>query len=282
MSSLNGARVALLDGRRQDEMARLVRRHGGEPYSVPAVRETPRDCGDRVAALLDRLARGACQATIFLTGAGVNALCEEAGKLGRLPELLTALHTVLVICRGPKPAMALKRHGVPAAVTAAEPHTTDDLLAALAGCDLHGREVAVLHYGERNFALTLALHQRGARLTELCLYEWQPPADTAPLRTLVREIIAGEIDAVTFTSQVQARHLFQVAEDVGLADQLVYALNTRTIVASVAPICLAALQRLGVTPHVVPEHSKMGHLVVALTEHLARSGRYVEPAGQRA
>ena len=39
MSSLNGTRVALLESRMSGELADLVRRHGGEPRCVPAVRE---------------------------------------------------------------------------------------------------------------------------------------------------------------------------------------------------------------------------------------------------
>jgi catechol 2,3-dioxygenase-like lactoylglutathione lyase family enzyme len=117
-------------------------------------------------------------------------------------------------------------------------------------------------------AAAAALQARGCRLTELSLYEWQLPDDTGPLQDLVRDLIAGRVDAIAFTSQIQARHLFQVAADFGQADALTQALNGRTVVAAIGPTCATALQRLGVTPDVVPEHPKMGHLVVALARHL--------------
>jgi len=46
---------------------------------------------------------------------------------------------------------------------------------------LTNRSVALVHYGERNTALSAALRSRGARLDEVCPYEWALPEDLAPL-----------------------------------------------------------------------------------------------------
>jgi uroporphyrinogen-III synthase len=94
------------------------------------------------------------------------------------------------------------------------------------------------------------------------------PADMTSLQTLVRDIIAERVDAVVFTSQIQVRHLFLVAADMGLKDALTTALNTRTTVASIGPTCTGALQHYGVSSHVIPEHPKMGYLVKALAEYM--------------
>lgn len=53
MSALAGLRMALLESRMSDELAALVRRQGGDPYCVPAVREERADARAEVAALLD-------------------------------------------------------------------------------------------------------------------------------------------------------------------------------------------------------------------------------------
>lgn len=272
MADLGGARVGLLEGRMSGEMAGLVRRHGGVPVSAPAVREAPVECAELVAAFTDRLGRGEYDLVVFQTGAGVNALFGEAERLGRLPELLEGLRGVKVACRGPKPSAPLRRHGVPISVAAREPYTTPELLEAMAGLELAGTRAAVLHYGERNTELSAALADRGARVDDLCVYEWLLPEDTTELRGLVQVILEGGVDAVAFTSQIQARHLFAVAGEVGLAEELTDALNTGVVTASVAPTCLAVLEGLGVRPHVVPRHAKMGHLVVALAEHIERGG----------
>ena len=76
---------------------------------------------------------------------------------------------------------------------------------------------------------------------------------------------------IAFTSQVQIRHLWHVATSLGLAEALTQALHTQLIVAVVGPTCAAALTALGVTPHVVPAHPKMGPMVMALAAYLERT-----------
>ena len=272
MSSLNGVRVALLEGRMPGPLADLVRRHGGDPYSVPALRERPVDAGPQVAAFVDALAGGALPFVVCLTGVGVKALFEETERLGRLPELLAALKDVTVVCRGPKPSAVVRQNGIPIARSAPSPFTTRELLEVMAGLDLEGAGVALLHYGERNRALAEALRERGARVEELVLYEWLLPEDTAPLRHLVDELISGDVDAIAFTSQVQARHLYQIAAELGRTTDLTDALNTGVVVASVGPVCTTALEELGITPDVVPDNPKMGPMVLALADFVEQAG----------
>jgi uroporphyrinogen-III synthase len=267
MNTFQNTKIAILEARMSNEMAGLITRYGGIPCVAPAVCEVRRNSQREVAAFLEHLLAGSIHAVIFFTGVGASTLFQEAERLARLPELLHALREVMIICRGPKPTAVLKRYEIPIALNAREPYTTTELLALLQPLDMRERGVAVIHYGERNAALIQTLREKGAHVEELCLYEWLLPEDIGPLQTLVHEIIARRIDAVVFTSQVQARHLFQVAADLGLADALARALNTGTIVASVGPTCTGALQSYGVTPHVVPEHPKMGHLIKALFDY---------------
>ena len=90
------------------------------------------------------------------------------------------------------------------------------------------------------------------------------PDDVEPLKTLVRDLIAGQVDAIMFTTQIQCRHLFRIAGDLGVSHQLAEALNQRAVVAAVGPICTEVLRFFGVTPKVVPVHPKLGPLVNAL------------------
>ncbi len=71
---LRGRRVGLLEARLASEAASLVRRLGGEPVSVPALREEPLAAGAAVAAFLDRLTRGELAYVVLQTGVGVAAL----------------------------------------------------------------------------------------------------------------------------------------------------------------------------------------------------------------
>jgi uroporphyrinogen-III synthase len=268
-ASLQGKRIALLEARLGGELARLVERYGGQAFSFPALREQTIDASAEVATLIDELKTDGVHIIVFQTGVGVAALFKEAEQLGRLSELLVALKEVTTVCRGPKPTAVLARHGIKAQVNARDPYTTTELLAAMAQLELHDKQVVILHYGERNAPLATALTERGARLTEMCLYEWQMPEDTTPLIRLIAGLQQDEFDAVAFTSQIQARHLFQLAQSLGQEAALRAALNQQTVVASIGPTCTAALRALGVVPRVEPEHPKMGPMVIALAAHFA-------------
>jgi uroporphyrinogen-III synthase len=265
------ARIALLEARMSSELANLIRRAGGNnPLCVPAVQEIPLNSTPEVSAFIDRLTDGSIPIVVFFTGAGAKLLLDMAEQLDRQAALLTALRAATVVCRGSKPSSILKRYDIPVAVSAREPYTTTELLEAMAPLDLVGNTVGIVHYGEYNTLASQKLRARGADLVELCLYAWGLPEDTSPLKNLVKDIIAGCIDTVVFTSQIQVRHLFLMAMELGLSAQLAETLNTQTVVASIGPTCTGALQSYGVTPHVIPEHPKMGHLVKALAEYFRK------------
>jgi uroporphyrinogen-III synthase len=277
VASLKGARVALLEARMSGELAAIVERLGGKAVSVPAVRETPLDHPEDIGAFLDALCDGRFAVVVLMTGVGVTALLRDAERLGRLDTVLAALRKAITVCRGPKPVAVLRRNGVPVGLTAAEPHTTTELLQALDSVDVAGKAVAFVHYGERNETAADSLRARGAQVDEICLYEWRLPDDIAPLERLVEEIIGGRVDAIAITSQIQCRHLFHVAESHGQSRALTEALNAKVVVAAVGPVCASALRSFGVIPHVQPAHPKMGPMMVALADYFELTGRTLNP-----
>ena len=256
-----------------DELASMVERFGGTPYSVPAVRETPLQQPEDIGAFVAALCAGRFAVVVLMTGVGVTALLREAERLGRLDAALAALRQTTTVCRGPKPVAVLRRHDVPVGLTAAEPHTTTELLQALERLDVAGKAVAFVHYGERNETAADGLRARGALVNEICLYEWRLPDDIAPLEQLVREIVDGRVDAIAITSQIQCRHLFQIAETLGQSRALTEALNAKVVVAAVGPVCASALRSFGVIPHVQPAHPKMGPMMLALADYFELTGR---------
>ena len=269
MAALDGMRIAILEARMSGALANLIAKRGGDALCVPAVREADIDCAADVRLMIDRLEAGAVDVVVFQTGVGARALFREADKLGRLDALLACLRWITTVCRGPKPTAALKQAGVQISVSVAAPYTTDELVQALIAVPIAGKRVTALQYGERNAALIEVLRQNGAlTVDDLCLYEWMLPDDTDGLRALVRELLRGGVDAIAFTSQVQIRHLYRVAADIGVSQQaLSNALNGQTIVAVVGPTCAAALAAVGVTPNSEPAYPKMGHMVNALAEY---------------
>jgi uroporphyrinogen-III synthase len=263
---LNGARVAVLEARFSEALATLVEMYGGRPYAVPALREAVVS-SPRIDQLVQGIARGRFSTVIFQTGVAVVRLLDEADRRSVLPEVIDRLRKCKTIVRGPKPAAALARVGIKATLTIHEPYTTQELLNTLSAVDVDRKYVALLHYGERNRELSLALRTRGARLAEFLLYEWRLPLDTKPLQTMVREIVAGNVDAIAFTNQIQIRHLNHIAEELGLGDDLANALTRRVVVASIGPSCSHHLRKLGIHPRVVPPTPKMRPLIASLSDY---------------
>lgn len=271
--------VALLETRMSRELARLVEKHGGDPVCVPAVRECAELSPDVLHGLIDALESDRHEVVVFMTGVAVSLLFETAEQIGRRPDLVEALRRVTTVCRGPKPTAALRGFGVPPTLTAREPFTSAELIDALSGIELKGRRVILMHYGERSATLAETLLARQAQLEELWLYRWLMPESTEGLARLVHRVVNREIDALAVTCQVQFRHLFQVAEQADRAHELVRALNEHMVVAAVGPTCAAILQAHGVRVQVMPEHPKMGPLIVALMRQLEQRQRRPDASG---
>ncbi|HVU04605.1 MAG TPA: uroporphyrinogen-III synthase [Polyangiaceae bacterium] len=261
--------VVLLEARMKSELARLVEKHGGAPVCVPAVREATHVEAEAVAGLLDELETGRHEVVIFMTGVAVSLLFELTEQLGRRAELVAALRRVTTVCRGPKPTAALRGFGVPPTVSAREPFTAAELIDSLSDLEISGRGVLLFNYGERSETLSETLLARRADLREFWLYRWQMPADTTPLEQLVRRIVDRDVSALAITCQIQFRHLYQVAERLDLGRELVDALRSDVVVAAVGPTCKAILEVHGVRVQVMPEHPKMGPLVMSLMRHLS-------------
>ena len=267
-------RVALLESRMSHEVARLVERHGGQPVCVPTVREAAGLAPEAAERLIGRLAGGEYGVVIFMTGVAVSMLFELAERLGRRPALVTALRAVTTVCRGPKPTAALRGFGVVPTLSASESFTSAEVIDALSGLELADQRVLLFHYGERSDALAETLLARRVVLDEEWLYRWELPDDVTPMEELVVGIVRGEVDALAVTCQIQFRHLYQVAERLKLDAALVESLNEKVVVAVVGPMCHALLRSRGVDVHVMPEHPKMGPLIVSLMRHLEqRAGR---------
>jgi uroporphyrinogen-III synthase len=258
---LAGLRIVCFESRRAVEIAELVRRHGGEPVSAPAMREVPLDENAAAGELARRLAAGEIDVAIFLTGVGTRFFVELAASTVPRDRLVAALSTIVTVARGPKPRAALGELGIRPTIQVPEPNTWRELLVAIdAHGSLGGKTVAVQEYGTENPDLVAALETRGAHVLRVPIYRWALPADLAPLRAAIADLLAGQIDAALFTSATQVEHVFQVAGE-AQADRLRDALGS-VIVGSIGPICSDALARRGVSVDFEPEHPKMGHLVL--------------------
>jgi uroporphyrinogen-III synthase len=270
--SFRGARVLLLESRRARELSSIVSSYGGVPVSAPSMREVPLESNTAAAGAVRTLIAGGFDIVILLTGVGARAWIDVADRVCHARDaFVDGLKRVRVAVRGPKPLAVLRELQVPAWLTAPEPNTWRDLLAAIdaAGPDaLLATRVAVQEYGASNPELIAGLQTRGAVVTRVPVYQWSLPEDLEPLRDAVRRLAAGEIDVALFTTGTQAVHLMQVADAMQMADAVREALR-RVLVASIGPATSEELVKQGIPPRFEPSHPRMGFLVREAAELVA-------------
>lgn len=272
MTGFTGLRVLALESRRAAELAKLISTYGGEPVVAPAMREVPLDSNTEALSFAEMLLAGQLDIVIFLTGVGTRAVLSVAETRYRREDFIAALHRVKVVPRGPKPVAVLRELGVTPALAVPEPNTWRELLHALdEAADsspqlrLRGARVALQEYGVSNPELIAGLTERGAIVTRVPVYQWALPEDVAPLQSAIRELAAGKMDAVLFTTGIQVAHLFQVASEMSLQEAMVQGLR-RAIIASIGPTTSEELQGKGIQPDLEPSHPKMGFLVKEAAE----------------
>jgi len=262
-ASFDGLRVLSLESRRAVEVAKLIRTYGGEPFVVPAMREVPLESNRQALAFADDLLAKKVDLVLFLTGVGVRALLDIVQTKHDREEFLSALRAVKIVARGPKPVAALRDLRVSVVATAAEPSTWREMMATLNtefGDSLQTMRVAVQEYGASNPELLAELSERCAEVTKVPVYQWALPEDLRPLREAVHSVANGSVDVVLFMTAVQVIHLFQVAEEMGLRDELSGGLRSRVVV-SIGPTTSEELAHYGITPDFEPSRPKMGFIV---------------------
>ena len=249
------------------EMGALIERHGGVPYPAPVLQEIHLGDTAEVIKLVDDICSGTVDVMVFQTGVGTKALFDSAASQNRETELLGALTSTTVIARSPKPAAILRRNKVHIDHMPPEPFTSADLLTAIEGLDLSGKNVAVQAYGGPNKRLTQALEDRGAMVREVSLYTWGLPEDVSPVLALIDALSEGKIDALAFTSQIQIGNLMSIAQQAGREESLRSILAEGPgLVASVGPVCTERMLQAGFRVDVEPDHPHMGNLILALAE----------------
>jgi uroporphyrinogen-III synthase len=272
MSGFDGLRVLALESRRAAELAKLITTYGGQPTVAPSMREVPLESNKEALAFAAALLGGEFDMVIFLTGVGTRALLSVVETVHGRGKYIAALQRVKVVARGPKPVAALREIGITPTITAPEPNTWHELLRALDDAakasqefGLQGARVAVQEYGVSNPELLAGLKQRGAQVTRVPVYQWALPHDLAPLRAAITAIAEGTVDVALFTTAVQVIHLFQIAAEMKLEEQVRNGLG-HTIVASIGPTTSEELQRQGIRADLEPSHPKMGFLVKEVAE----------------
>jgi uroporphyrinogen-III synthase len=265
-------RVLSLESRRATEVATIITRYGGRPVIAPALRELPLETNGAALEFGAALLLGEVDIVIFLTGVGARALFDVLARAHPGDDIRAALSRVKVAARGPKPSSVLRELNVPVWVSAPEPNTWRELLAAMeeraAERPIAGARIAVQEYGVPNEELLEAIAARGGSVMRVPVYRWALPEDLEPLKRAVVAIADGAIDVLLLTSGVQLAHLWQVVGMMGCEAEFRRGLAS-TFLASIGPTTSEEIARRGLTADLEPSHPKLGFLIKEAAEHAA-------------
>ncbi len=231
---------------------------------APSVRERALEDQTLPFQFIEQLESGVFDLVVCMTGVGLTFLRDVIVTRMPVERLGAAMRRATIVSRGPKPVPVLRSLSVNADVVVPEPNTWREVVEAIA--QRPERRIAVQEYGRPNVEMNAALEALGAVVTPVPLYRWELPEDIGPLRDAARLLAAEQFQVVIFTSSIQLDHLFQIAGELQIEDQVKTALATRTVIASVGPVMTDSLTAKGLPPDVIPQNPKMGALVKATAD----------------
>lgn len=275
VGALAGFTVAVTAERRRDEMAALLRRRGARVVTASSIAIVPLADDEALHAATAACIGLAPDLVIATTGFGFRGWLEAAEGWGLGDGLRTALRAARLIARGPKPCGAIRAAGL-SEEWAAQTEASEEILSRLLEQGVAGRRIAVQQHGAPQEEFVAALRLAGAAVVEVPVYRWTLPADVAPVRRLVDQVVNGQVDAVSFTSAPAVRAFLEIAG--GSADAVLERFRTSTMAACVGSVTAGPLTERGI-PVVTPQRFRLGALIKTITDELPLRARSLRVAG---
>lgn len=267
--NFDGLKVTSFESRRAKEIEKLIRYHGGVPRIAPSMREIPLSKSTDALKFAKNLMAAKFDIVILMTGVGTRALLKAVTTKYPEKDFIKALKKTTIVVRGPKPVAALREMRLRPNIIVPEPNTWRDVLTTLdSELQLKGKRIAIQEYGISNKEFIYSLRKKGAKVTPVPIYKWALPEDLEPLHNAIKSIKNSKEDISIFTSSQQIYHLFEVASQDGLQDELKEGFK-KIVIASIGPTTSETLNRFGLSPDYEPDSPKMGNLI----REVARLGK---------
>lgn len=268
MGVLSDVTIGITAGRRAEEFAGALERHGATVRHAPTISIVPLAADQRLREATQSVIAHEVDLLAVTTGAGFRGWLEAADGWGLAEPLRQTLGKARIVVRGPKAKGAVRGSGL-AEEWSAPGETDAELFGYLADTGVAGQRVAVQLHGVPLPEHTGPLTDAGATVVEIQPYRYQRPADLRPARWLLDAVLADDVHALAFTSAPAAANLLDLARERGQFDDLLTAMTERVTCACVGPVTAAPLVRLGV-PTIQPQRQRLGALVKLLIAELGR------------
>lgn len=244
---LQGRRIVVTRARDQAaELVRALEQQGADVVIAPVIRIEPLPDLSPLRVALTDPAR--YRWIVFTSQNAVQIVCDRLAEWGAGPAVLARAAVAAI---GPATAAALARRGIVPALVPAEYVAEAALRLLLERGDVRGARVLLPTALEARDVLPDGLRAAGAVVDVVPVYRTVREAGDGS--GLAAEILAGRIDAVTFTSSSTVKHFVEiVGRDAATSE--------RFVAAVIGPVTAAAARELGVgggapveaSPYTVP------------------------------
>lgn len=272
---LLGFRIGVTADRRSEDLIAALERRGAEVLHAPTLRIVPAQEDDRLIEDTRAVIAARPDTLLVTTAYGMRGWFEAADAAGLGADLVEVLRRTRILVRGPKARGAVRAAGLDDAGMS-ERETTESLIdrvlaegsaAPPDGPSLAGHVIAVQLHGFVDHGQLDRLTAAGAAVHTVAPYSWTTPAEPQRVGRLLDAVIAGNLDAVTFTSAPAADALLAAAAQRGLTARLASAFRGDVTAVTVGPVTSAPLHAAGI-PSLHPDRFRLGALVRLLCEHL--------------
>jgi uroporphyrinogen III methyltransferase/synthase len=256
---LLGRRIVVTRAREQAAgLVQALTELGADVIAAPAIRIVPLADLEALRAALVSPPGARYRWIVFTSRNAVDVVCKRLPEWGMTPRDLARASVAAI---GPGTAEALARRGVTPKIVPQE-YVAEALLRAMAASgDLRGQRVLLPRAREARDALPEGLRALGATVDVVPVYE--TVRESADGSALARELLAGSIDAVTFTSSSTVLHFVEI---VGREA----ATSGRFATAVIGPVTAATARELGLTVAIEARPYTVPGLVDALVGYFER------------
>jgi uroporphyrinogen III methyltransferase/synthase len=259
---LFGKRIVVTRPRREaSRFARLLEDAGAEVLRVPTIRIEPPESWDQLDRALEEIEQ--FRWVIFTSVNGVESFRQRLELAGKDVRSLRGARLAAI---GPETAERLRRWGlIPDAIP--REYRAEGLVELLKGQIRPSERILLPRAAEARELLVGELERAGARVTEVPVYRTRPAKEETD--RLRRELEAGRIHAVTFTSSSTARNfaaLFSREERRKLLSGVIFA--------SIGPVTAETAAQHGFETRVMPSEYTIPALAQAIIDYFTqeRSG----------
>ncbi len=252
---LAGRRIVVTRAREQaGELVRALIGLGAEVIAAPTIRIEPLADLAPLRAALAALSR--YRWIVFTSQNAVRVVCDHLPEWHLTPRDVSRASVAAI---GPATAEALARRGVIPTLVPAR-FVAEAVVEAIAGRgEVQGCRILIPRALEARDALPEGLRARGAVVDVVPVYRTVREAGDGS--ALAADILAGRIDAITFTSSSTVRHFVDlVGRDA--------ATSGRFAAAVIGPVTAATARELGIGVAIEAAQFTVRGLVAALTRHL--------------